>query len=74
VTALNCVRVDAKMKPIEGSAFQLKADLVLLAMGFVSPRREGLLADLGVLARRARQCRSECARLRLLARQGLCVR
>jgi glutamate synthase (NADPH) small chain len=48
VTALNCVRVDAKMKPIEGSAFQLKADLVLLAMGFVSPRPEGLLSDLGV--------------------------
>ena len=48
VTALNCVRVDAKMKPIEGSAFQLKADLVLLAMGFVSPRQEGMLADLGL--------------------------
>jgi glutamate synthase (NADPH/NADH) small chain len=48
VTALNCIRVDAKMKPIEGSEFQLKADLVLLAMGFVSPRREGMLADLGV--------------------------
>jgi glutamate synthase (NADPH/NADH) small chain len=48
VTALNCMRVDAKMKPIEGSAFQLKADLVLLAMGFVSPRREGMLADLGL--------------------------
>jgi glutamate synthase (NADPH/NADH) small chain len=48
VTALNCVRVDAKMKPVEGSAFLLKADLVLLAMGFVSPRREGMLDDLGL--------------------------
>jgi glutamate synthase (NADPH/NADH) small chain len=48
VTALNCVRVDAKMKPVEGSEFQLKADLVLLAMGFVAPRHEGMLIDLGV--------------------------
>src|SRR5579863_8060143 len=48
VTALNCIRVDAKMKPVAGSEFQLKADLVLLAMGFVSPVREGMVADLGV--------------------------
>jgi glutamate synthase (NADPH/NADH) small chain len=34
VTALHCVRVDDKMKPIPGSEFVLKADLVLLAMGF----------------------------------------
>ena len=48
VTALNCVRVDSKMKPIEGSEFQIKADLVLLAMGFVSPVRDGMVEDLGV--------------------------
>ncbi len=48
VTALNCVRVDSKMKPIAGSEFPLKADLVLLAMGFVSPVREGMVEDLGV--------------------------
>jgi glutamate synthase (NADPH/NADH) small chain len=48
VTALNCVRVDPRMKPVEGSEFQLKADLVLLAMGFVAPRHEGMLSDLGV--------------------------
>jgi glutamate synthase (NADPH/NADH) small chain len=48
VTALNCIRVDAKMKPVAGSEFQLKADLVLLAMGFVSPVREGMLEDLGL--------------------------
>src|SRR3954471_14312920 len=34
VTTLHCVRVDAKMQPIKGSEFELKADLVLLAMGF----------------------------------------
>jgi glutamate synthase (NADPH) small chain len=48
VTALNCVRVDPRMKPVEGSEFQLKADLVLLAMGFVAPRHEGMLNDLGL--------------------------
>ena len=31
-----------------GTEFTLKADLVLLAMGFVSPVKEGLLAELGV--------------------------
>jgi glutamate synthase (NADPH) small chain len=48
VTGLNCIRVDGKMKPVEGSEFQLKADLVLLAMGFVAPQHEGMLTDLGV--------------------------
>ena len=32
---LHCVRVDDKLKPIPGTEFALKADLVLLAMGFV---------------------------------------
>ena len=48
VTALNCLRVDAKMQPVPGSEFSLRADLVLLAMGFVSPVQDGLLAALGV--------------------------
>ncbi len=48
VKALHCVRVDGKMQEQEGSAFELKADLVLLAMGFVSPIPEGLLMGLGV--------------------------
>ena len=48
VTAIECVRVDERMKPIAGSEFSLKADLVLLAMGFVSPMREGMLTELGV--------------------------
>jgi glutamate synthase (NADPH/NADH) small chain len=33
---------------VEGTDFDLDADLVLLAMGFVGPEREGLLTDLGV--------------------------
>ena len=48
VKALRCVRVDEKMQEIPGSSFMLKADLVLLAMGFVAPVREGLLQKLGI--------------------------
>jgi glutamate synthase (NADPH/NADH) small chain len=48
VRRLHCVRIDDKMKPAQGSEFELRADLVLLAMGFVSPVHEGLLTELGV--------------------------
>jgi glutamate synthase (NADPH/NADH) small chain len=56
VTAINCVRVDWKraengqwqMEEIPGSEFTLKADMVLLAMGFVHPVHEGMLQELGV--------------------------
>ena len=48
VTTLHCVKVDAAMKEIPGSEFELKADLVLLAMGFVHPVHEGMLKALDV--------------------------
>ena len=48
VTTLHCVKVDNRMQPVAGSEFELKADLVLLAMGFVHPVHEGLLKTLGV--------------------------
>jgi glutamate synthase (NADPH/NADH) small chain len=48
VKQLVCVRLDDKMKEIPDSEFVLEADLVLLAMGFVSPIYEGLLEKLGV--------------------------
>ena len=56
IEALECVRVDwrkdnhgrMQMVEIEGSGFTLKADLVLLAMGFVAPRKQGLLEQSGV--------------------------
>ena len=48
VTTLHCTKVDAKMQPIPGSAFEIKADLVLLAMGFVHPVHEGLVKSLGL--------------------------
>ena len=33
---------------VPGSEFELKADLVLLAMGFLGPERNGMLDQLGV--------------------------
>jgi glutamate synthase (NADPH) small chain len=48
VKRLHCMRADAEFKPIPGSEFELKADLVLLAMGFVSPVHEGMIAELGL--------------------------
>ncbi len=48
VTSLNCVRVDENFNPIPGTEFILKADLVLLAMGFVSPVIDKLVSDLNL--------------------------
>ena len=48
VTSINCVKVNDKMKPIKNSQFKLKADLVLLAMGFIHPTHKGMIEDLGV--------------------------
>ena len=48
VQNLRCVRVDEKFQPVPNTEFDLRADLVLLAMGFVSPVHEGMLATLGV--------------------------
>jgi glutamate synthase (NADPH) small chain len=48
VKKLHCVRVDAKFKPIPGTEFELDADLVLLAMGFVHPEHDGMLKSLGL--------------------------
>jgi glutamate synthase (NADPH) small chain len=39
---------DGKMQEIPGSEFEMKADLVLLAMGFVGPVPTGLLEQCGV--------------------------
>ncbi|MFA5337764.1 MAG: glutamate synthase subunit beta [Candidatus Omnitrophota bacterium] len=36
------------MKEIKGSEFEIEADLVLLAVGFISPEHSSLLTDLGV--------------------------
>jgi glutamate synthase (NADPH/NADH) small chain len=51
VTGLKAVRVewkDGKMTEVPGSEWELKADLVLLAMGFLGPVQGGLLEQFGV--------------------------
>ena len=48
VKELHCARADEKFQPIPGTEFVLKADLVLLAMGFLGPVQEGMIKDLGV--------------------------
>jgi glutamate synthase (NADPH/NADH) small chain len=48
VTILHCARADAEFRPIPGTEFEVHADLVLLAMGFVHPVHEGLIEALGV--------------------------
>ena len=40
---------DGKMTEVPGSEFEMKADLVLLAMGFVSPLQTGLLEQFSAL-------------------------
>ncbi|HEY5151109.1 MAG TPA: glutamate synthase subunit beta [Mycobacterium sp.] len=42
------VMKDGKFEKVDGTDFELEADLVLLAMGFIGPERPGLLTDLGV--------------------------
>ena len=52
VEKLKAVRVewkDGKMQEVAGSEFDMKADLVLLAMGFLGPERTGLLAQFDTL-------------------------
>ncbi len=48
VQKLRCVRVDNAFQAIPGTEFDIKADLVLLAMGFVAPVQEGMIAELGL--------------------------
>ena len=48
VTGVECARVDEKRRPIPGTEFVLKADLVFLAIGFAGSVKEGLLTEAGV--------------------------
>jgi glutamate synthase (NADPH) small chain len=56
ITALECARIDwvkgddgrLAMREVEGSRFELKADLVLLAMGFLGPRKPGMVEQAGL--------------------------
>jgi glutamate synthase (NADPH/NADH) small chain len=55
VTALEAITVEGvnnagrlEFRPVPGGGFELKADLVLLAMGFLGPEQNGMLDQLGV--------------------------
>lgn len=57
VEKLKCVKVEFSkdekntcpvMKEVKGSEFEVEADLVILAVGFVHPDHEGLLKDMGI--------------------------
>jgi glutamate synthase (NADPH/NADH) small chain len=56
ITALECARIEwvkgddgrLAMREVEGSRFELKADLVLLAMGFLGPRQPGMVEQAGL--------------------------
>jgi len=48
VKTLHCSYLDGKFKPIAGREFEIEADLVLLAMGFVHPLHDGMIKSLDV--------------------------
>jgi glutamate synthase (NADPH/NADH) small chain len=48
VAGLHAVRLDENLKEVPGSDFEIKADLVLLAMGFLHPVHEGMIEEIGV--------------------------
>ena len=84
VTTLNGIRLEwaagedgrMEMQEVAGSEFELQADLVLLAMGFLHPVHEGMLESTGVKLdprETSKQIRKNTARrtIRCL-RQGTC--
>jgi glutamate synthase (NADPH/NADH) small chain len=56
VTAIQCTRAEmvkgedgrVAIQPVAGSEFEIKAELVLLAMGFLGPKKDGLVEQSGV--------------------------
>ena len=51
VTGINCVRIEWEgrgFKELEGTEFVLKADLVLLAMGFLGPLQDDVIKELNL--------------------------
>ena len=71
VKRLHCVRADASFKPIPGTEFELKADLVLLAMGFRLAGARGDDPGARPRARPARQRQGDDRRVPDLEPEGL---
>ena len=47
LTGVKCCQVDDRRKPIAGTEFIIKADLVFIAIGFRGPFEHGVLAEMG---------------------------
>ena len=48
VTGVECARVDGRREPLPGTEFTIKAELILLAIGFAGPAEKGLLSELAL--------------------------
>lgn len=48
VSGLICAQVDEKLKEIPGTEFEIEADLVFLALGFLGPEKTGMITELGL--------------------------
>jgi glutamate synthase (NADPH/NADH) small chain len=48
VATLHAFRVDGNLEKVQASDFEIPADLVLLAMGFLHPTHQGMIDDLGI--------------------------
>ncbi|MBL8572624.1 MAG: glutamate synthase subunit beta [Hyphomicrobiaceae bacterium] len=48
LTGVKCARVDEKRRPLAGTEFIIKADLVFVAIGFAHPMHDGMLTDAGI--------------------------
>lgn len=55
VIGVECARVDEKRVPIEGTQFILRADLVLVAIGFSGPKKNGIADAFGAELSRDRR-------------------
>ena len=71
---VRCARVDDTRDPQPGTEFVIKAELVLVAIGFAGPREEGLLAEAAFERDRRHQRQGDDRRLPDVACQGLCSR
>jgi glutamate synthase (NADPH/NADH) small chain len=48
VAGVVCARVNERREPLAGTEFTIRAELVLLAIGFAGPNEDGLLSELAV--------------------------
>jgi glutamate synthase (NADPH) small chain len=48
VKRLRCAHCDVNFQPVPGTEFEVPAELVLLAMGFVHPVHDGMIRELGL--------------------------